>query len=94
MKYLITESQNFILKAVRRDEEIRELISKFCKRPQTNYHLVIAQVFVELCNEFGIDLDDEEQSPSYSYLSLKSYIKNTYGELIKKELGLVQSPSL
>jgi len=89
MKYLITESQNFIFKAVRRDEEIRELILKFCKRPHTNYHLVIAQVFVELCNEFGIDLDDEEQSPSNSYLSLKSYIKNTYGELIKKELGLI-----
>jgi hypothetical protein len=87
MKYLITESQNFILKAVRRDEEIKELISKLCKRPLTNYHLVMDQVFVELCNEFGIDLGDEKQSPSY--LSLKSYIKNTYGELIKKELGLV-----
>lgn len=87
MKYIITESQNFIHKAVRRDEEIKELISKLCKRPRTNYHMVIEQVFVELCNEFGIDLDDEKQSPSY--LSLKSYIKNTYGELIKKELGLV-----
>jgi acyl carrier protein len=45
------------------------------------------EVLVELSNEFGIDLDDEEQLPSY--LSLKSYIKNTYGELIKQELGLV-----
>lgn len=87
MKYLITESQNFILKALRRDEEIRKLISKFCKRPHTNYHLVMDQVLVELCNEFGIDLNDEKQSPSY--LSLKSFIKNTYGELIKKELGSV-----
>lgn len=87
MKYLITVSQNFILKALRRDEEIRKLISKFCKRPRTNYHLVIDQVLVKLCNEFGIDLNDEKQSPSY--LSLKSFIKNTYGELIKKELGSV-----
>ena len=87
MKIIITESQNFILKAVRRDEEIRELISKLCKRPRTNYHMVIEQVFVELCNKFGIDLDDKKPSPSY--LSLKSYIKNAYGELIKKELGLV-----
>jgi hypothetical protein len=87
MRIIITESQNFIIKVARRDEEIRKLISKFCKRPHTNYHLVMDQVLVKLCNEFGIDLDDEKQSPSY--LSLKSYIKNTYGELIKKELGLV-----
>ena len=87
MKIIITESQNFILKAVRRDEEIRELISKFCKRRRTNYHFVMNEVLVELSNEFGIDLDDEKQLPSY--LSLKSYIKNTYGELIKKELGSV-----
>ena len=87
MKIIITESQNFILKAVRRDEEIRKLILKFCKRPRTNYHLVMDKVLVELSNEFGIDLDDEEQLPSY--LSLKSYIENTYGELIKKELDLV-----
>jgi acyl carrier protein len=45
------------------------------------------EVLVELSNKFGIDLDDEEQLSSY--LSLKSYIKNTYGELIKKELGSV-----
>jgi hypothetical protein len=87
MKIIITESQNFILKAVRRDEEIRKLISKFCKRRRTNYHLVMNEVLVELSNEFGIDLDDEKQLTSY--LSLKSYIKNTYGELIKQELGLV-----
>ena len=87
MKIIITESQNFILKAVRRDEEIRKLISKFCKRRQTNYHFVMDEVLVELSNEFGIDLDDEKQLPSY--LSLKSYIENTYGELIKQELGLV-----
>ena len=87
MKIIITESQNFILKAVRRDEEIRKLISKFCKRRRTNYHFVMNEVLVELSNEFGIDLDDEKQLPSY--LSLKSYIKNNYGELIKKELGSV-----
>jgi hypothetical protein len=87
MKIIITESQNFIIRVVRRDEEIRELISKLCKRPKTNYHMVIEQVFVELCNEFGIDFDDKKQLPSY--LSLKSYIKNAYGELIKKKLGLV-----
>ena len=85
MKIIITESQNFILKAVRRDEEIRKLISKFCKRRRTNYHFVMDEVLVELSNEFGIDLDDEKQLPSY--LSLKSYIKNTYGELIKQKLG-------
>jgi hypothetical protein len=45
------------------------------------------EVLVELSNEFGIDLDDEKQLSSY--LSLKSYIKNNYGELIKKELGSV-----
>jgi hypothetical protein len=87
MKIIITESQNFILKAVRRDEEIRKLISKFCKRRRTNYHFVMNEVLVELSNEFGIDLDDEKQLSSY--LSLKSYIKNNYGELIKKELGSV-----
>jgi len=87
MKIIITESQNFILKAVRRDEEIRKLISKFCKRRRTNYHFVMNEVLVELSNEFGIDLDDDKQLSSY--LSLKSYIKNNYGELIKKELGSV-----
>lgn len=87
MKIIITESQNFIIKAVRRGEEIIKLISKFCKRPRTNYHLVMNQVLVELCNEFGINLDDEKRLPSY--LSLSSYIKNTYGELIKKKLDLV-----
>jgi hypothetical protein len=86
MKIIITESQNFIIKTIRRDTEIREIISKLCKRPQTNYYLVMEQLFVKLCNEFGINLDDEKQSQSY--LSLKSYLKNTYGELIKKELSL------
>ena len=80
MKFIITEEQNVKLRVIRRDAEIKELISKFSKRPLTNFHMVLEMLVVELSNIFKIDDESE------IYYWLKSYIKDNYSDFIKKEL--------
>jgi len=80
MKFIITEEQNVKLRVIRRDAEIKELISKFSKIPLTNFYMVLEMVVAELSNIFNIDDESE------IYYWLKSYIKDNYSDFIKKEL--------
>lgn len=76
MKYILTETQEEYLKKwnkfqrfmVRRDAEIKELISKLSKRPLTNLHMVMSNVIAELANELEIDENDDRFDWIHIYL--------------------------
>lgn len=86
MKYLITEQQNDYLERwkqfrtlmLRRDGVIKELISKYAKRPRTNPYAILENVVVELTNT--INIDNEDELFDWVYL----YVKDNYSELIEK----------
>ena len=86
MKYLITEQQNdylerwkrFRILMLRRDGVIRELISKYTKRPRTNPYAILENVVVELTNTMNVD--NEGELFDWIYL----YVKDNYSELIEE----------
>ena len=86
MKYLITEHQNdylerwkrFRILMLRRDGVIKELISKYAKRPRTNPYAILENVVVELTNTMNVD--NEGELFDWIYL----YVKDNYSELIEE----------
>jgi hypothetical protein len=77
MKYVITESQKeylgkfntFLMFMKRRDDVIKELISKFSKRARTSKHRVLDDVLVELSNMNNVDNESEMFDLMYEYLN-------------------------
>ena len=63
---------------LRRDGVIRELISKYTKRPRTNPYAILENVVVELTNTMNVD--NEGELFDWIYL----YVKDNYSELIEE----------
>ena len=81
MKYIITERQEEYLERwskfrrfmMRRDTEIKELISIYSKRPRTNPAMVLENVLVKLANDNYIDSEGELFQWVYFYLQDNYY---------------------
>lgn len=88
MKHIITERQENYLKRwnkfqtfmLRRDTEIKQLISKLSRRPLTNIAMIMDTVLANLSNELHIDEDDERFDWIYHYL------KDNYSDYVNKQL--------
>ena len=88
MKYLITEQQNdylerwkrFKILMLRRDGVIKELISKYAKRPRRNPYAILENVVDELRNTMKVDIDNEGELFDWVYL----YVEDNYSGLIEE----------
>ena len=87
MKFIITEKQEEYLERwskfqrfmMRRDTEIKELISIYSKRPRTNPAMVLENVLVKLANDNYIDSEGE------LFQWLYHYLRDNYRDYVKQE---------